>query len=518
MTLAELKTDRRVCAEIRRAAPRLWGMTPVELHDDAWRQRGVQVVRRGAGQRVEPGPRYLLLDRAECVQPDLVLALAGTATPRGWLRRRRSERSVESRWTESAASDLGTTREHHERVLLADDGRLVRIERRYTDAAEPRRARITGDRRAAGAWAADHAANVDPKERSESFPETCLGNECSDLPEAFAERVLDELARGGRLPGGVRAIAPGVWAHESARIDAGARFIGPVWIGRGARIGADATVVGPCIVPDGASSSIPVRPETRRSRPDDGSAVFGTWGARTKRLFDVAASLFVLGVTLPISAVIVVAIWMQAGRPILFANERQTKGGRTFRCLKFRTMRRDAEQVKASFTAANTCDGPQFHIPNDPRTFPVGRVLRRCHLDELPQLINVLRGDMSIVGPRPSPDNENQCCPVWRRERLSVRAGITGNWQVNCKRLPGTDFQEWIRYDLEYVRGWSWRLDCSIMCRTLVVAARRGAGLLLPAHRGTALRTPKASVYTPEGSAGVVEPKPERRAETAIAA
>lgn len=240
----------------------------------------------------------------------------------------------------------------------------------------------------------------------------------------------------------------------------------------------------------------------------DEDRIFGKWGARSKRAFDVLASLAVLVATLPVSAVIACAIWIQAGRPVLFSNERQTKDGRGFQCLKFRTMRRDAEQIKATFTDSNTCDGPQFHIPNDPRTFPIGRVLRRCHLDELPQLINVLKGDMSIVGPRPSPHSENQCCPAWRRERLSVRAGITGLWQVNCKRKSGTDFQEWIRYDLEYIRGWSWRLDLSIMCRTLMVAVRRGLGLFVPPSRVGSFRTPKAAVYTPESPPRLVEPKP----------
>ncbi len=224
--------------------------------------------------------------------------------------------------------------------------------------------------------------------------------------------------------------------------------------------------------------------------------------------------MLVLTLTLPVSLAIAAAILVQAGRPILFANERQTIGGRRFRCLKFRTMRRDAEQIKRAYAKANTCDGPQFHIPNDPRTFPVGRLLRRCHLDELPQLINVIRGDMSIVGPRPSPDEENQRCPIWRRERLSVRAGITGLWQVSCRRRPGTDFQEWIRYDLEYVRGWSWRLDVKIMWRTLLVAVRRGAGLLMPAGGGETLRTPSGARFTPEGSLGVIEPKPQAEAIT----
>jgi len=426
VTCVEIGDECRISEEMRRATPRLWGVTPAEL-----------------GDRVG--------------------ALAGVSNP-----------------SEQAAADT-----HRERVHLDVDGRFVRIERLYED----------------GAVNSGCGPSSEPAVHQ----------------DVFLVRELIGWVTGEVMPSGVRMIAPDVWAHESALIGDGARFVGPVWIGQGARVDAHATVVGPCVIPDHQARHVVAQPDSDPPERIGTEAVFGFRGARSKRLFDIAASMLVLGATLPLSVFIVAAIWMQAGRPILFSNERQTLGGRSFRCLKFRTMRRDAEQIKAAFSAANTCDGPQFHIPNDPRTFPIGRVLRRCHLDELPQLINVLKGDMSIVGPRPSPDRENQCCPVWRRERLRVRAGITGNWQVNCKRRPGTDFQEWIRYDLEYIRGWSWRLDCSIMCRTLLVAVRRGAGLIMPSNREAGLRTPKASRYVPESTIGVVEPKPERRAEPAAA-
>jgi lipopolysaccharide/colanic/teichoic acid biosynthesis glycosyltransferase len=199
-----------------------------------------------------------------------------------------------------------------------------------------------------------------------------------------------------------------------------------------------------------------------------------------KRAFDVLVSLVLLALLAPIFVIISVAILLEDGRPILFVQRRQTLGGRTFGCLKFRTMGRGgmgahtgrdhAHDWKSQHAALNRCDGPHFKADRDPRVTRVGRVLRRLALDELPQLLNVIRGEMSLVGPRPSPNRENQLCPAWRRARLSVRAGITGLWQVRRTRAPMIDFQEWIRYDMEYVarrsaRG-GWWMDASILLRT----------------------------------------------------
>jgi len=131
-------------------------------------------------------------------------------------------------------------------------------------------------------------------------------------------------------------------------------------------------------------------------------------------------------------------------------------------------MRRDAESEVAEFSNIDSADGPQVFIKDDPRVTGVGRVLRKYHLDELPQFWNVLVGDMSIVGPRPSPEKENQFSPAWREIRLSVRPGITGLWQVERTRAPGLDFQEWIRYDIEYVRHASFMFDLKICFKTLM--------------------------------------------------
>ena len=165
--------------------------------------------------------------------------------------------------------------------------------------------------------------------------------------------------------------------------------------------------------------------------------------------------------------IICLVILLEDGWPPFFGHKRQTLRGREFSCWKFRTMCKNAEALKAQLAAQNRCDGPQFFIENDPRLLKVGKFLRRYQLDELPQFWNVLMGHMSVVGPRPSPDKENQFCPAWREGRLSVRPGVTGLWQVRRTRAPQADFQEWIRYDLEYVQHESWRLDVWIIWTTV---------------------------------------------------
>ncbi len=190
----------------------------------------------------------------------------------------------------------------------------------------------------------------------------------------------------------------------------------------------------------------------------------GTFPA--KRLFDIAFSVIALFLTAPLYPIVMLAIWLEDGAPVFFVHRRQSIGGQEFGCIKFRVMRRDAERVKAVLGSRNRSDGPQFYLPDDPRLLKVGRFLRRWNIDELPQFINILFGDMSVVGPRPSPDRENQFCPSWREARLSVRPGLTGLWQVCRTRKPQVDFQEWIRYDLEYLEHRTWLLDLWIILRT----------------------------------------------------
>ena len=178
------------------------------------------------------------------------------------------------------------------------------------------------------------------------------------------------------------------------------------------------------------------------------------------------------------------AIKLTSRGPVFYGHKRQGLRGKTFRCLKFRTMIVDAESVKQDLMAINEVDGPQFKIEDDPRVTIVGAFLRATNLDEIPQFINVLKGDMSIVGPRPSPDEENQMCPAWREARLSVRPGITGLWQVMRSAERTNDFHEWIHYDVQYVRRLSPLLDLKITAKTVLVLA--GAVTKLFVTRGSA--------------------------------
>lgn len=196
------------------------------------------------------------------------------------------------------------------------------------------------------------------------------------------------------------------------------------------------------------------------------------WG---KRLIDIAGSLVALMILLALLPVIALAITINSPGAIFYGAVRQGRGGKNFRCWKIRTMVPNAEESQAKLRSKNEVDGPQFKMKDDPRIFRVGRILRRLNLDELPQFWNVLIGQMSIVGPRPSPEKENQMCPAWREARLSVRPGITGLWQVSRKRdRDDTDFQEWIYYDVQYIKKQSSWLDIRIMFRTLWVAMGGG--------------------------------------------
>lgn len=186
-----------------------------------------------------------------------------------------------------------------------------------------------------------------------------------------------------------------------------------------------------------------------------------------KRLMDYAGAAVLLVVFLPVFALIAVAIGMTTPGPVIFRQRRCGLNGRTFAMFKFRSMATDAEQRKSEVAARNEMKGPVFKVQDDPRVTPIGRVLRRHGLDELPQLWNVLRGEMSLVGPRPLPVEEvHRFDNDAHRRRLSVRPGLTCLWQVRG-RNEIDDFNEWVRLDLEYIDNWSLWLDCKILLATI---------------------------------------------------
>jgi lipopolysaccharide/colanic/teichoic acid biosynthesis glycosyltransferase len=191
-----------------------------------------------------------------------------------------------------------------------------------------------------------------------------------------------------------------------------------------------------------------------------------------KRIFDVIVSAMVIILCVPIFLIIIVAIKLTSRGPVVFKDRRQGVHGRPFKCYKFRSMLVGADKMQNRLRILNDADGPQFKMADDPRLSPVGGFLREMYIDELLQFFNVLFGQMSIVGPRPSPESENTFCPFWRDARLSVRPGITGLWQICRTREPMRDFQEWIYYDIKYVKTMSLKLDVWICLQTAMRMVR----------------------------------------------
>lgn len=194
-----------------------------------------------------------------------------------------------------------------------------------------------------------------------------------------------------------------------------------------------------------------------------------------KRLMDIVVSLVGIIFTFVITLVITPVILVQSPGPVFFKQLRVGRGGRTFYIYKFRTMNRNAEECKAELLAENEMDGPIFKIENDPRVFPFGRVLRKWSIDEFPQFINVLRGDMSLVGTRPPTVDEYMQYQAHHKKRLAAKPGLTGLWQISG-RSRIADFEEIVRLDSDYINNWHLGLDIKILFYTiLVVLGKKGA-------------------------------------------
>lgn len=204
------------------------------------------------------------------------------------------------------------------------------------------------------------------------------------------------------------------------------------------------------------------------------SPAWAGWQGVAKRVLDVTVAAALLVLTAPLLLLIALAVKLDSPGPVIFRQRRVGKNGREFTFYKFRGMVADAEARLHEVAHLNEVDGPIFKSRRDPRVTRVGRVLRRTSLDELPQLWNVLRGDMSLVGPRPPLPAEVAKYEPWQRDRLLAPGGITGLWQVSGRNLLG--FEDMVRLDLEYITRWSLWLDLRILLRTmLVVLTARGA-------------------------------------------
>jgi lipopolysaccharide/colanic/teichoic acid biosynthesis glycosyltransferase len=189
-----------------------------------------------------------------------------------------------------------------------------------------------------------------------------------------------------------------------------------------------------------------------------------------KRALDLVVCSLLLVIAIPVIAVCALAIRLDTPGPVVIAQLRTGRDGRRFRMLKLRTMLANAEELKPQYAHLSVVPPPDFKIPNDPRITRVGRFLRATSLDELPQLLNVLRGDMSLVGPRPT-SFEPSRYELWHTQRLDVRPGITGLWQVEGRNV--TTFDERLRLDVQYIRRRSLAFDVILLARTVVVVLRR---------------------------------------------
>jgi len=294
--------------------------------------------------------------------------------------------------------------------------------------------------------------------------------------------------------------------RDSTTIHESSRFIGKVLLGNNVYIGPKVSIIGPTIISDNAgigqaaviNSSVigpgvsvpenvfvqdrivngpqfdfkrPVQSEDIRTLLPDSHGPFRSWPRFSyarflKRIADCIAATIVLILFAPVLILVALAIKLTSPGPVFYKDRRQGLHGKNFSCLKFRTMIMGADKIQEILRIVSQVDGPQFKIADDPRINTVGRFLRETYIDEIPQFFNVLFGQMSIVGPRPSPESENTLCPLWRDARLSVRPGITGLWQVFRTREPMKDFQEWIHYDTEYVRNLSLKMDLYICWKT----------------------------------------------------
>ena len=453
--------------------PKIWGLSAVDLHAAWWRGKGVQVVY--AESKFEPldgAEVYLLLPKDRLVVFDL------------------GDVVDELIWNMAAVTTFTLcerdTERYREEVRRSADKQIIGISRSYESRDLTQvRMELTTDPAYAEVWARGS--------RGQPYFEAPVGQRSDSnldgdlLGHAFDSRQADEQRRFllwlvaswvdlPRVLPDIVEIEPGVFAFEGTLLPEDGAVISPMWLGFPSGSRELAIHIGPDLRYDQESQEnsarsariLPIReiqiPDgRRRKRFLPRRTVYGV----VKRVSDFLVAILAIIILFPMFLLVSVLIVIDDGFPLFFGHTRQTRGGRDFKCWKFRTMRRNAESMVEELQALNQADGPQVFIENDPRVTGIGNLLRKLQIDEIPQFWNVVRGEMSFVGPRPSPERENQFCPAWRELRLSVRPGITGLWQVSRTRAPGEDFQEWIKYDIEYVRTASLLVDLKILLRTI---------------------------------------------------
>jgi lipopolysaccharide/colanic/teichoic acid biosynthesis glycosyltransferase len=259
-----------------------------------------------------------------------------------------------------------------------------------------------------------------------------------------------------------------------AKIGRGARLNRCI-VGEGAEVEDGVTLRETVVVEQPAKimdMATPAGPHVPLNTDDAAALSLSGWHLRVrqlyllgKRIVDTIVAAVALLVLSPVLGLVALAVKLDSPGEVIFRQTRCGRGGRAFTMYKFRSMVANAEEIKKELVSDNEVDGPMFKITFDPRVTRIGRFLRATNLDETPQLWNVLRGDMSLVGPRPLSMDEMRYNPQWRDLRLSVPPGLTGLWQVEGHSK--TSFADWIQYDIYYVRNLSPWLDLKIIIRTL---------------------------------------------------
>jgi len=409
---------------------------------------------------------------------------------------------------------------YREKVRITPDSKVVGFRRWYLDTAQP--ADIPPDwphhvfikTGVLANFLVDGAVTLD----FEKFLSICRDNSLTLNCLEVAGKVLDlETEKGLLCFLGVVLNSEKPSGLNESNISDSARLFGNIVTGKNVHIGQNAVIVGPVILADNVkigdgtvvrnsvvAPGLSVSPGrflqnqvlTKDHNDDrqsvtagecnpmttlyetkdefdvrDAKSTFRKWGVFSyvmfvKRIFDIIGASIILLFFAPVFPIVAMVIKLASPGPVFYKARRQGMHGRQFNCLKFRSMAVGAEEIQERLRVVSQVDGPQFKIKKDPRVRAVGQFLRNTYLDEIPQFINVLLGQMSIVGPRPSPEKENSLCPYWRDARLSVRPGITGLWQICRTRAESKDFQEWLHYDTEYVRKLNIWLDLWVCWKT----------------------------------------------------
>lgn len=223
---------------------------------------------------------------------------------------------------------------------------------------------------------------------------------------------------------------------------------------------------------DTATDSPVEAPPTREMLPPEvGLLAAPAWKFAVKRAIDIVGGTLLLLAVTPIIVAAAIAVKITSPGPIFYISDRVGQHGRSFRFWKIRTMVVDADAIKDDLGHHNEAAGPVFKMKDDPRVTPVGKFLRKISLDELPQFWNVIKGDMSLVGPRPPIVSEVDEYGPWEHQRLLVKPGITCIWQVSGR--SNIDFDRWVELDLEYIEQWSLGLDVAILAKTVPAIVRQ---------------------------------------------